>query len=134
MLLISYIGFAMSQTAIIALYRMNQHNVEIIPYTKNVYIVQIVSAIVICIIAAYIRINKGGFSFIDRDGRRRTKIFIKDNFRILIAVVVSILIFIIANIWILLSENPPYYTISLGLLVALLFLIYLSIKKDELDD
>lgn len=134
MLLISYIGFAMSQTAIIALYRMNQHNVEIIPYTKNAYIVQIVSAIVICIIAAYIRINKGGFSFIDRDGRRRTKIFIKDNFRILIAVVVSILIFIIANIWILLSENPPYYTISLGLLVALLFLIYLSIKKDELDD
>lgn len=135
MLLIGYIVFALNQTAMLAL--LKHYNVfkdDVVPYTNQAFLLQGLSCLLLFLYTGFIRFNKGGFSFIEHDGRIKRNFINRSNVTFFVVMIISIIITFISNYWIGSEANPPLVLISFMLLLPLLFLIYLSVKKETADD
>ncbi len=108
---------------------------DILPYTRDGYLLQFSSAFVMVVLTLLIAFLKGGFSFVENYNRvNKSKFFSKENRWFLLFVVVSLITIFVGNLLRILSEDPPYLIISIFLLVSMLVLILLTIRKDERRD
>ena len=104
---------------------------EIEPYTRNAFIMQTASAFMMLMFGLVIYLQKGGFSFIENNSRfKRNKFFEKDNRPFLVFISLSIIAIFIVNLMFVLFKNLPNLFVSVFLFIALLGLIYLSVKRD----
>jgi hypothetical protein len=105
---------------------------ELIPYSRDGYLLQLSSATVMTLLTALISTLKGGFSFVENHNRiNKTKFFSKQNRLFILFIVISVFTIFIANVLSMIYENPPYLLVSIILLVSMLILIMLTVRKDE---
>ncbi|OXS53828.1 hypothetical protein B1A99_28435 [Cohnella sp. CIP 111063] len=104
---------------------------EIEPYTRNAFIMQSASAFMMFMFGLVIYLQKGGFSFVENNSRfKRIRFFDRDNRPFLVFISLSIVAIFIVNLMFVLFKNVPNLFVSIFLFIALLGLIYLSVKRD----
>lgn len=105
--------------------------IDAMPYSTNAYIMQTASAFLMFVFGLLTYLQKSGFSFIDNYSRLdRTKIFVKENMMFIIFFSLSVAVTFFANLIFIFSSNPPFWLITILLLIALFGLIYSSVKRD----
>jgi hypothetical protein len=108
------------------------HIVEIVPYTTNAFIMQAASAFIMFMFGLVTYLQKGGFSFVDKNSRfNRIRFLDKDNRPFIIFLSLAIISIFLVNLLFVLFKNFPNLLVSIILLIALLGLLYLSVKRDE---
>lgn len=135
MLLTGYTVFGLVQTCIIAIFsHIGLLSGELKIGATITYQVQVYSTILMLILSVSTYYLKGGFSFIGIRGRatknrnKRKYIFFTTY------IVISFIITIVINIYLLNYKHPSYIGAVSILLIVLLFLLYLSFKRDESID
>jgi hypothetical protein len=109
--------------------------IEVVPFTANAFMIQAATSFVMFMFAWVTYIQKGGFSFIDYDSRlKRTSLFVRKNRLYFIFLTLSFIVVFIAGLLFAGSDNPPYLLVSIFLIIALLSLLYISVKRDGLRD
>jgi len=132
MVIPSYVIYFTVQWVLIALSLHFNLFDSIVPYTKNAFILQTATATTLLLFAWVTYMLKGGFSFIDHRSKwKRDKIFTKSNLSFIIFMSISIITIFLVNFLFVVSNDPPYFSGSIILIIALLCLIYLAVRKDE---
>jgi len=105
--------------------------VEIEPYTRNAFIMQSASAFMMFMFGLVIYLQKGGFSFVENNSRfKRQRFFDKNNRPFLIFISLSIVSIFVVNLMFVLFNNVPNLFVSIFLFIAVMGLLYLSVKRD----
>ncbi|WP_239614961.1 hypothetical protein [Cohnella mopanensis] len=108
---------------------------ELLPYTRDGYLLQTSSVLVMALLTVLIVVLKGGFSFVENYNRiNKSKFFSKQNRLFLLFIVISLFTVFIANLLLMVTESPPYLLVSIFLMVSMLVLIFLTVRKDERID
>lgn len=103
----------------------------VVPYTPEAYMIQSISALLMFLFGVVTFLQKGGFSFIYENGKlKKRRKFSKKDRPFVVFLALSVLFIFLSNLWFLLSEDPPYLLIAAMLFVALIGLVYLSVKRD----
>jgi len=104
---------------------------QITTYTGNAYRVQVMTFFVMCLISGFIRVTKGGFSYIQSSSR-----FYKDTFRgnklFAIFMVLGLVVLFAGNIFYMTYErlSDSFATICIVVVAILTVMIYFSIRKE----
>jgi hypothetical protein len=135
MVLTGYIVLGLVQTCIVAvLSHLGIIVGELEVGATITYEVQVVSSVFMLILSYLTYYFRGGFSFIEAHGRFSKKSFVGKNKWFIVGILVVFIITIFSNIFMLESKNPPYLWVASVLLVALIFLFYITFKRDETID
>ncbi|WEK55244.1 MAG: hypothetical protein P0Y55_04045 [Candidatus Cohnella colombiensis] len=133
MIITGYIVVFIIQSILLGVFLHYEVFTSIKAYTVDGYIVQTISSSLVFLFSLLIYVFKGGFSFIDSTSRfKRQKLFVRENRVYFIFLVLAILIVAGSNFIYQRASHPPFLMISVILTLALVALLSLSIKKDEL--
>ncbi|WP_276354611.1 hypothetical protein [Cohnella caldifontis] len=131
MLLTGYTVFGMIQTCFAAVfYHLGIVSGDLVMGTKSSYLISICSSISMVILGGFIYFLKGGFSFIENRGRVTKKMTGKDKLFV-IYILVAFIVTLLVNIYMLDQVEPPYLLLAALLTVVLIFIFYLTFKRDE---
>jgi hypothetical protein len=135
MVLTGYIVLGLVQTCIVAvLSHLGIVAGELEVGAAITYKVQVASSVFMLILSFLTYYFKGGFSFIEAHGRFTKKSFVGKNKWFIVGIFVVFIITTCLNIFMLESKNPQYLAVASVLLVALIFLSYITFKRDEIID
>lgn len=131
MLVIGYVAQALVQWLLVSVLIHYKVFNQINSYTRNGYIVQVLTFLIMCLISAFIYATKGGFSYI-QSNNRFYKDSLKGNRLFITFLVLGLLVLFFANFLYMTSSNLPdyLYSIAIATIIILIILIYFSIRKD----
>ncbi len=131
MVVISFVVFSLVQWLLVNIcIRFNVFS-EVRPYTDNGFLLQLATALMLCIISLFIHMSNGGFSYIESNSRF-FKQSLKGNKLFYLFLLLAIIVIVLVNVFYLSSVYLPYYVyiVTITILVILVILIYFSIRKD----
>jgi hypothetical protein len=135
MVVLTFVVFSLVQWLLLTIFLKLGLFEEILPYTVNGFILQVATAVALCIISIFVHKSNGGFSYIKSSSR-----FYKENFRgnrlFFLSLFFAMTIILLVNGFYLASVSLPYYIyfVSIAIIIILVILIYFSIRKDGKDD
>mgnify|MGYP001472045939 CR=1 FL=1 len=130
-----YIVFGLAQTCIVAVARhIGYIHDKLMAGTTVGYTIQLITILVMLVFSFALVYFKGGFSFIEARSRLTRKSFTGKNKIFISFIIFAFIVTIITNIIFLEKENPPLIEVASIFFVLMIFLFYLSIKRDEVND
>lgn len=132
MVVISYVGFSLVQWILYTITIRFGLFESIVTYTKSGFFLQGITAVVMFLISAFLKWQKGGFGYIQSAGRFYKESY-KDNKLFLAGLLLGLVVVFGINLFYLTSvEVPTYlYTVALIIIVTLVVLLYFSVRKDD---
>lgn len=133
MVITTYFIFGVVQTTLLMIFLHFGVMQKAEPYHFSGYLLQGTSSFYMFLFSGIILYKQGGFSFVDQGNSKisRKTLFNKANRGLLIAIVSTIVIFVLMNLIYFYSKSPNYLLIAIVFMINLLTLLYLSIKRDK---
>lgn len=102
--------------------------------TNTAYTLSICSSITMLVLSAAVYYLKAGFSFIGTRGRV-TKKKMSVQYKLFVCyIIMAFFVTLFSSMYILQNSNPRYMLVASILLVVLIFIFYLTFKRDESND
>jgi hypothetical protein len=132
MVITTYFIFGVVQTTLLMIYLHFGIIEKAEPYQFSGYLLQATSSCFMFLFSIIIARSHGGFSFVDQRSSRKPgkTLFNKSNRQLLIAMAITVVVFILMNLLYFYSKHPNYLVIAIIFIMNMVTLLYLSVRRD----